>query len=95
MCLMPVPNPAVSDDLIDHVAATAGLPPGAARRVIEDVLAHYAEGLAEFVARRHGELAAAGCRNPEIFRRLCEEIAGRPFARPACTERQIRRMIYG
>ncbi len=82
-------------ELVAHVADTAGLPQGVARRVVEDVLAYHLESLEDFVARRHRELAAAGWKNPDIYPRLLEEMQRRPFRAPACTLRQIRRMIYG
>jgi hypothetical protein len=81
--------------LVGRVAASAGLPVAVARRVIEDVIAFYAETPEQYVLRRHRELAGRGLKNPEIFTRLAEELAGRPFAGPACSVRQIRRMIYG
>lgn len=85
----------LDDPLVDHLVASSGLTPGAARRVIDDVLAHYAESLEEYVLRRHRELVADGRKNPAIFPRIGEEVADRPFRVRPCTERQIRRMIYG
>lgn len=83
------------DDLVGHIVATSGLPPGMARRIIDDVLAYHAEPVEDFVHRRHRELAAAGLKNAAIYQRLCDEVAGRVFAGPRCSTRQIRRMIYG
>lgn len=87
--------PTAPQDLIAHVAATSGLPAGMARRLVEDVVAYHAEPVAAYVARRHRELAAEGCRNEAIFARLQNEVAGRLFPGPECSTRQIRRMIYG
>ncbi|HEX7035425.1 MAG TPA: hypothetical protein VF210_06600 [Pseudomonadales bacterium] len=87
----PEPDP----DLIARVAASAGLSPGVARRIVEDVLAHHAVALDDYVVRRHRELAAAGWKNPDIFEQLRGEIASRLFKGPSCSARQIRRMIYG
>lgn len=82
-------------DLVARVAATAGLAPGVAQRVIDDVLAYHAESLEEFVVRRHRELAARGWKNTDIFDRLQGEVQRRPFRAASCSVRQIRRMIYG
>jgi hypothetical protein len=84
-----------ADDLVFRIAATSGLPLGVARRIVEDVIAHHDESLPGYVARRHRELAAEGCRNAAIYQRLREEISQRLFRGPCCTVRQIRRMIYG
>lgn len=83
------------DELADRIVATTGLPPGVARRLIQDVLAHHAETVEDFVARRHRELAAEGWKNAAIYDRLRVEVAGRLFKGPECTTRQIRRMVYG
>ncbi len=88
-------DPSNLNDLVAHVADTSGLPQGVARRVVEDVLAYHLESLEDYVTRRHRELAAAGWKNPDIYPRLLEEVERRPFRAPACTLRQIRRMIYG
>jgi hypothetical protein len=47
------------------------------------------------VRRRHRELQAAGRTNAEIFGRIAAELAGRPVAAPALSERQLRRIVYG
>jgi len=81
--------------LVAHLMGSAGVSAGTARRLIDDVLAHHAETIEQFVARRHRELSALGIRNPAIFERLQDEVARRRFRAGACTVRQIRRMIYG
>jgi hypothetical protein len=81
--------------LLDHVAASTGLAPAEAARVVEDVLAFYAEPVEEFVRRRHGQLKTYGARNPEIFARIAEELHTRVVAAPRLSERQLRRLVYG
>lgn len=83
------------EELATRIASSSGLSPATARRIVEDVIAQYSETVSDYVARRHQELTRAGCKNPEIYRRLMAEVAARPFAQPPYTERQIRRMIYG
>ncbi len=82
-------------DLVARVAATSGVSSRVARRIVDDVLAHHAESVEDFVVRRHRELSAVGWKNPAIFEQVREEIAGRLFRGPDCSLRQIRRMIYG
>jgi len=82
-------------DLIDRVAATAGLTPAEAARVIEDVLAWYREPVEAYVRRRHAHHQLYGRRNPEIFALIADELAGRLVAAPSLTERQLRRIVYG
>jgi hypothetical protein len=82
-------------DLIDRVAATAGLTPAEAARVIEDVLAWYREPVEDYVRRRHAHHQLYGCRNPEIFALIADELAHRLVAAPSLTERQLRRIVYG
>ena len=86
-----VPDP----ELVSRIAATSGLPPGVARRLVVDVLAHHAESREDYVVRRHRELSVQGWKNPAIYECLRLEIAERLFKGPVCTVRQIRRMIYG
>jgi uncharacterized membrane protein len=81
--------------LVDHVAATTGLPDQVARRVVEDVLAFHSEPVADYVRRRHAQLQTHGARNAEIFTLLAGELAERPFAAPALSQRQLRRLVYG
>ncbi len=79
---------------MERVAASTGLSPAEAARVIEDVLAFAAEPVEDYVRRRHTELKTYGARNPEIFARIASELADRVVAAPRLTERQIRRLIY-
>ena len=82
-------------ELIDRVAASAGLSPAEAGRVIEDVLAWYREPVEDFVRRRHAHHKLYGRRNPEIFALIADELGGRLVAAPSLTERQLRRIVYG
>jgi hypothetical protein len=82
-------------DLIDRVAASAGLTPAEAARVVEDVLAWYREPVEDYVRRRHAYHKLYGRRNPEIFAMIADELADRLVAAPALTERQLRRIVYG
>jgi hypothetical protein len=81
--------------LVDHLAASTGLAPAEAARVVEDVMAFYAEPVEEYVRRRHVELKARGARNPEIFARVATELRTRVVAAPQLSERQLRRLVYG
>ena len=85
----------VDPDLVAHVVATTGLAPAVARRVVEDVLAFHAEPVGDYVRRRHAQLRTYGVRNPAIFDRIGEELAGRVVAAPELSERQLRRLVYG
>jgi hypothetical protein len=87
--------PEVDPDLLAHVAATTGLAPEVALRLVEDVLAFHAEPVADYVRRRHAHLRTYGARNPEIFARISEELAHRVVAAPRLSERQLRRLVYG
>lgn len=82
-------------ELVTRVADSTGLSPAEAARVIGDVLAHHAEPVADYVRRRHGELALHGARNPEIFATIRDELEGRLVAAPELSERQLRRLVYG
>lgn len=82
-------------DLVARVAASTGLTPAEAARVVEDVVAFHAEPVEDYVRRRHASLKTYGQRNPEIFARIAEELAGRVVAAPALSERQLRRIVYG
>jgi hypothetical protein len=82
-------------DLIDRVAASSGLTPAEAARVVEDVLAWYREPVDDYVRRRHAYHKLYGRRNPEIFALIADELADRLVAAPSLTERQLRRIVYG
>ncbi|MFD2025325.1 hypothetical protein [Promicromonospora aerolata] len=84
-----------SSDLVAHVAATTGLSPAEAARVIGDVVAYFATPVEDVVRRRHAELKTRGAKNPEIFERIAAELEHQVVAAPQLSERQLRRMIYG
>ena len=84
----------VESALVDHLVAGTGLTASEAQRVVEDVLAFYAEPVDEFVRRRHTELKTYGAKNDEIFVRIAEELSERVVAAPSLSERQLRRIIY-
>lgn len=86
-----VPDPA----LVERIAASTGLSPAEAARVVEDVVAFHHEPVEDYVRRRHAHLKTYGARNDEIFARIAEELAGRVVAAPDLTERQLRRLVYG
>ncbi len=81
--------------LVDHVVTTTGLTPAEALRVVEDVVAFFAEDLETYVRRRHRELQTYGARNTEIFVRIGEELRHRVVEPPRLSERQLRRIVYG
>jgi hypothetical protein len=80
--------------LVDHLVAGTGLSAPEARRVVQDVVAYYAEPVEDFVRRRHAELKTYGGKNAEIFARIAEELADRVVAAPPLSERQLRRIVY-
>ena len=85
---------AADDALVDHLVTGTGLSSAEARRVVEDVVAYYAEPVEEFVRRRHAELKTYGAKNAEIFARIAAELGDRVVAAPTLSERQLRRIIY-
>jgi hypothetical protein len=85
----------VIDALIAHVFASTGLPAPAATRLVEDVIAYFAEPVDAYVRRRHRELQGRGQRNPAIFAAIHKELPDRVVAAPDLTERQLRRIVYG
>ncbi|MGH3158607.1 MAG: hypothetical protein ACRDNF_18810 [Streptosporangiaceae bacterium] len=85
---------ALPPDLVQHVAATTGLPAATAARVVGDVIGYFGETIEEFVRRRHTELHRHH-RNDRIWALIARELAGRPVAAPPVSERQLRRMVYG
>ena len=89
---MPVPPDAA---LVARIAASTGLSPAEAARVVEDVVAFHAEPVEDYVRRRHAQMKTYGARNDEIFARIAEELAGRVVAAPGLSERQLRRIVYG
>jgi hypothetical protein len=84
----------VETALVDHLVSGTDLTPAEAQRVIEDVLAFYAEPVEEYVRRRHAELKTYGAKNDEIFARIAGELGDRVVAAPELSERQLRRIIY-
>jgi hypothetical protein len=82
-------------DLVDRVAASTGLTPAEATRVVEDVLAWYREPVEDYVRRRHAYHRLYGKHNPEVFELIAKELADRLVAAPALSYRQLRRIIYG
>jgi hypothetical protein len=90
-----VPASLPDPDLVARIAASTGLTEAESARVVEDVVAFHTETVEEFVRRRHAHLKTYGAKNPEIFARIAEELAGRVVAAPDLTERQLRRIVYG
>jgi hypothetical protein len=91
-----VPEPSIAHgDLVSHLVQGTGLAPGEAARVVDEVLAYFAESTEGFVRRRHAELRARGLHNDEIFDRIGTELARRRVAPPALSARQLRRLVYG
>jgi len=84
----------VESALVDHLVTGTGLTAAEAQRVVEDVVAFYAEPVEEYVRRRHAELKTYGAKNDEIFARIATELGGRVVAAPPLSERQLRRIIY-
>jgi polyhydroxyalkanoate synthesis regulator phasin len=84
----------VESALVDHLVAGTGLTPAEAQRVVEDVIAYYAEPVEDYVRRRHADLQTYGARNAEIFSTIAAELDDRVVAAPRLTERQLRRIVY-
>jgi hypothetical protein len=82
-------------DIVDRVAASTGLSPAVAARVVDDVLAFYRLPAEQYVRRRHAELQVEGRKNPEIFPLIAAELRRRLVAAPDLSERQLRRIVYG
>ena len=62
------------EDLLEHLERHFGLRRQEAARVVQEVLAYFNEPVEAFVKRRHGELQREGVANPEIFRRIADEL---------------------
>ena len=90
---MDAPDPLA--DVVARLARSTPLRPETCRRIVEEVVAAFAEPVEDLLRRRHRELQATGLANPAIFALLADELARRPVAAPVLTERQIRRTIYG
>jgi len=80
---------------VRHIAASTGLPPGTAARVVADVVAYFGETADQYVRRRHAELQRRGMRNARIWTVIAEELAARPVGAGAFNERRLRRIVYG
>ena len=89
---MPEPVP---QDLARYLAASTGLPPSTAVRVIADVTTYFSETIEDFVRRRHAELRRGQRKNDEIWPVIAAELSQRRFAAPGLSERQLRRLVYG
>jgi hypothetical protein len=74
--------------------APGGLTPGAAARVVEDVVAWYREPVEDFVRRRHAYHRLHGRHNAQVFALISGELAVRVVAPPRLSERKMRRIIY-
>ncbi|RJQ73713.1 hypothetical protein D5S17_24105 [Pseudonocardiaceae bacterium YIM PH 21723] len=85
----------VPSDLVAHVVASTGLPPGTAARVVSDVIEYFTETTEQFVRRRHAELQRRDVRNARIWPVIAGELANRPVRAAELTERQLRRIVYG
>lgn len=83
------------EELVEHLERSTRLDRAQAARVVEEVLACFAETAPEFVARRHAELRREGASNESIYERIERELGERRFAAPRLSRRQIRRLIYG
>ena len=89
-----MPDP-VPQDLARYLAASTGLPPSTAVRVIADVTTYFSETIEDFVRRRHAELRRGQRKNDEIWPVVAAELSQRRFAAPGLSERQLRRLVYG
>jgi hypothetical protein len=89
-----MPDP-VPQDLARYLAASTGLPPSTAVRVIADVTTYFSETIEDFVRRRHTELRRGQRKNDEIWPVIAAELSQRRFAAPGLSERQLRRLVYG
>lgn len=83
------------EEIVRRVAETSGLSEAEATRVVDDVIAWYAEPVEQFVRRRHAHHQTYGKRNDAIFDLVAAELAARVVAAPELSARQVRRIIYG
>jgi hypothetical protein len=88
-------TPRPDTDLVAHLTRSTDLSEGEAERVVAEVLDWFAEPVADFVRRRHRELADRGLTNDRIFPVVGDELTGRLFPAPLLTARQLRRIVYG
>jgi hypothetical protein len=82
-------------DLVSRIVSSTGLRPSEAARVIDDVVAYYAEPTEDYVRRRHDELRTYGLKNAAIFEQISTELTSRVVAAPDLSLRQLRRIVYG
>ena len=82
-------------DLVAHLVRSTPLSEGEADRVVAEVVAWFAEPVADYVRRRHRELAARGLTNDRIFAAIATELSERLFPAPSLSSRQLRRLVYG
>jgi hypothetical protein len=82
-------------ELVSRVAASTGLTPAEAERVVDDVVAYFAESTEDYVRRRHHTLKTRGLKNPEIWSQISQELSHRVVSAPELSERQLRRIVYG
>jgi len=78
-----------------RLQSVLGLSRSQANRAVDEVFDSLGLEVDEYIARRHGELQAAGESNSEIFERIAEELRALRFKAPELSARQIRRRIYG
>jgi len=78
-----------------RLQSVLGLSRTQASRAVDEVLDSLELEVDQYIARRHGELQAAGENNSEIFERIAEELRVLRFKAPELSARQIRRRIYG
>ena len=82
--------------LINHLCHGNDLTISQAQRIVEEIIAYFAETPEGYVRRRHLELKQeSGLANAQIFACIEAELAQLVFAAPVLTQRQIRRIIYG
>ncbi len=82
-------------DFKDHIIFSFNIEEHDFARLMDEFLGHFGSTLKDFVSRRHSELHKEGKKNPEIYRLIAREAAGRRFAAEPLTERQVRRIVYG
>jgi hypothetical protein len=85
----------VHGDLVAHLVRSTSLTEREADRVLAEVLGYFGEPVADFVRRRHREMAGRRLTNDQIFAVLSTEIPGRLFSPPPLSARQLRRLVYG
>jgi hypothetical protein len=93
--VVPVNSADGDRDLVRRVVASTGLSAADAARVVDDVVAYFAEPVDAYVRRRHAALQARGLTNPAIFPVIRAELDRRVVAPPELSDRQLRRIVYG